>query len=88
MLGATAWQIIALLSRNVLGLVIAGAVFASIASWLAIDQWLAGFAYRTAMNPLVFVVASIAAMAIAYTTIALQSYKTAQSDPSVSLRFE
>jgi hypothetical protein len=34
------------------------------------------------------VVATLAALGIAYATVALQSYKTAQSDPSLSLRFE
>jgi putative ABC transport system permease protein len=87
-LGATAGQIIGLLSRNILWLVLAGAFVASAISWLAIDEWLTGFAYRTDMNPLAFVVASLAALLIAYATIALQSYKTAQSDPSQSLRFE
>jgi putative ABC transport system permease protein len=87
-LGATAWQIIALLSRNILWLVVAGALVASAVSWLAIDQWLTGFAYRTGINPLAFLVASLGALLIAYATIALQSYKTAQSDPALSLRFE
>jgi putative ABC transport system permease protein len=87
-LGATAAQIIGLLSRSVLLLVLAGALVACAVSWLAIDQWLTGFAYRTSMNPLAFVVSSLAALLIAYATIALQSYKTAQSDPSLSLRFE
>ncbi|MDY6983382.1 MAG: FtsX-like permease family protein, partial [Pseudomonadota bacterium] len=87
-LGATAAQIIGLLSRSVLMLVIAGALVACAASWLAINEWLTGFAYRASMNPMAFVIASLAALAIAYATIALQSYKTAQSDPSLSLRFE
>ncbi|HWK54181.1 MAG TPA: FtsX-like permease family protein [Hyphomicrobiales bacterium] len=87
-LGATALQIIALLSRSVLWLVLAGAVVACALSWLAIDQWLTGFAYRAGINPLAFVIASLAALLIAYGTIALQSYKTAQADPSGSLRFE
>jgi putative ABC transport system permease protein len=87
-LGATTGQIIGLLSRNILWLVFTGAIVASLASWLAIDTWLSNFAYRTAINPLAFVVATLAALGIAYATVALQSWKTAQSDPSLSLRFE
>lgn len=87
-LGATSSQIIGLLSRSVLMLVLGGALVACATSWLAIDQWLTGFAYRTSMNPLAFVVSSLAALLIAYATIALQSWKTAQSDPSLTLRFE
>src|SRR5690606_37811231 len=39
-LGATARQIITLLSRNILWLVFGGAVVASAIAWLAIDEWL------------------------------------------------
>lgn len=87
-LGATAAQIIALLSRNILWLVFAGALVASVVSWLAIDEWLSGFSYRAGINPLAFVVATLSALFIAYATVALQSYKTAQSDPTLSLRYE
>jgi putative ABC transport system permease protein len=87
-LGSSTSQIIAFLSRDVLALVLTGAFVASAVSWLAIDQWLASFAYRAGIDPLAFVVSSIAALVIAYGTIALQSYRTAQSDPAVSLRYE
>lgn len=87
-LGATARQIIGLLSRNILYLVCAGAIVASVMSWLAIDEWLSGFAYRGAINPLAFVAATLVALLVAYATVALQSYKTAQSDPALSLRYE
>jgi putative ABC transport system permease protein len=87
-LGATAAQIIALLSRNILWLVLGGAVVASFAAWLAIDEWLSGFAYRTSINGMAFVLATLVALAVAYITVALQSWRTAQSDPSLSLRHE
>jgi putative ABC transport system permease protein len=87
-LGASAGQIVALLSRNILKLVLVGAVTASVIAWLAIDEWLSGFAYRAGIDPLAFVVATLGALVIAYATIALQANKTARSDPSVSLRYE
>lgn len=87
-LGASAAQIIVLLSRNILLLVVAGAVAASIGAWFAIDQWLSGFAYRAAINPMVFIVSTIVAAAVAFVTIALQSYSTARADPADALRYE
>ncbi|MBN1238657.1 MAG: ABC transporter permease [Gammaproteobacteria bacterium] len=87
-LGATAAQIIWLLSRNVLLLILAGAVLASVIAYLAVDEWLAGFAYRAPVNPLVFGVATLVAAAVAYVTIALQSYRTAHDDPVDALRYE
>jgi putative ABC transport system permease protein len=87
-LGATAAQIVWLLSRNVLSLIIAGAVLASIVAYFAVDEWLAAFAYRAPINPLMFVVATLVAAAVAYVTIGLQSYGTAHDDPVDALRYE
>jgi putative ABC transport system permease protein len=87
-LGASAWQIITLLSRPILILVLVAAVLASVLAYLAIDEWLASFAYRAAINPLMFVVAALAAAVVAFATVALQAYKTANSDPVEALREE
>jgi putative ABC transport system permease protein len=87
-LGASSWQIIALLSRKVLDLVLAGALLGSLLAWLAINKWLSSFAYRAGIDPLAFVIATLAALAIAYATIALQSYKAARGDPAQALHYE
>lgn len=87
-LGSTTSQIILLLAKNVLALVVIGAVIASLISWYAMLQWLAGFAYTTSINPLVFVFSALLAAAVAYITLALQSFKTARADPVLALRFE
>jgi putative ABC transport system permease protein len=87
-LGASSLQIILLLARNILVLVLAGAVVASIGAYFAIDEWLAGFAYRADVNPMVFVASTVVAAAVAFATIALQSYGTARADPADALRYE
>ncbi|MEO6080552.1 MAG: FtsX-like permease family protein [Steroidobacteraceae bacterium] len=85
-LGATAWQIVGLLARRILVLVLVAAVLASVASYFAIDEWLAGFAYRAGINPLIFVFAALAAGAVAFAMVAAQSWRTANADPVHSLR--
>jgi len=85
-LGATTWQIIALLARRILLLVVIAAVLASVIAYFGIDKWLTGFAYRARINPLVFVLAAAAAAAVAFATVALQSYRTASADPVDGLR--
>ena len=87
-LGASAGQIIYLLSRSILSLVLIGAVVGCIAAYFAIDYWLGNFAYRADMTLLPYLIATITALFIAYTTVALQSYKTAQADPVDALRYE
>jgi putative ABC transport system permease protein len=85
-LGATAWQIITLLSRRILLLVLIASALAAIVSYFAIDEWLTGFAYRAGINPLIFVLAALVAALVAFVTVALQSYKTASADPVEALR--
>ena len=87
-LGATPVQIILMLSRAALVLVLIASVLASAAAYLAVNQWLNGFAYRAAINPLVFVTATVVVIAVAFITIALQSYRTARSNPIQALRYE
>jgi putative ABC transport system permease protein len=87
-LGASASQIILMLAGKILWLVLAGSVIASIIAYYAIDEWLSGFAYRMGTNPLVFLVSAAIVIAVAYMTVALQSYKTAQSNPAVTIRYE
>jgi putative ABC transport system permease protein len=86
-LGATSWQIVLLLARRILVLVVVAAMLASVAAYFAIDEWLVGFAYRAGINPLIFVLAAVVAATVAFTTVALQSWKTASADPVHSLRY-
>ncbi|HEV7607970.1 MAG TPA: FtsX-like permease family protein [Steroidobacteraceae bacterium] len=87
-LGASTLTIILLLARRVLVLIAAGAVVASIIAWLAMQEWLAGFAYRASLNPAYLLLAALGAGAVALLTIALQSWRTAHGDPIEALRYE
>jgi putative ABC transport system permease protein len=87
-LGASTLAIILLLARRVLVLIGAGAVVASIAAWLAMQEWLSGFAFRTGFNPGYLLLAALGAGAVALLTIALQSWRTARGDPIEALRYE
>jgi putative ABC transport system permease protein len=85
-IGATTWQIIVLLARRILVLVVVAAVLASVIAYFGIDEWLTGFAYRTRINPLIFVLSAVTAAAVAFGTVTLQSYRTASADPVEGLR--
>ena len=87
-MGATTWQIIIMLSRRILLLVLGGAVIASLVAYYAMDEWLSGFAYRTGIDPWVFLLSAVVAAAVAFITVALQSYKTANANPVEALRYE
>jgi putative ABC transport system permease protein len=87
-LGASILQIILMLARNILWLVLAGSIVASIVAYYAIDEWMAGFAYRTDIHLWVFFASAAIVIAVAFITIALQSYKTARTNPALTLRYE
>ena len=87
-LGSSTWQIILLLSKGILLLVLGGAVIASFLSYYAMDEWLTGFAYRTNIDPWVFLLSAAVAAVVAFATVALQSFKTAGANPVNALRYE
>jgi putative ABC transport system permease protein len=87
-LGASTLSIILLLSRRVLWLIGAATVVASIVAWLAMQQWLSGFAYRDTLNPSYLLLAALGVGAVALLTIAMQSWRTAHGDPVEALRYE
>ena len=86
--GARTGQIIALLAHRTVYLVLGAAVVASVLAYLVMKAWLQNFAFRTGINPLIFVTAGLAGLAIAYLTVVLQSMKTARAHPVTSLRHE
>ena len=90
-LGASSGGIILLLFRNILGLVACAAAIASVLSFWAVGRWLESFYYRIELlgpNLLLFAVAALLAIIVAFVTMALQSFKTAQANPILALRHE
>ena len=87
-LGASALQIILMLSRKILWLVLAGSVVASMVAYYAMDEWLTGFAFRAGINTLVFLISASVVIAVAFITIALQSYRIATANPADMIQVE
>ncbi len=90
-LGASAIQIITMLAKKTLWLVLAGSVAAAIIAYFALDEWLAVFAYKMnilGISLIVYPLAALLVIAVAFITITLQSYRIAQSDPALTIRYE
>jgi putative ABC transport system permease protein len=87
-LGATEWQIVLLLGKHFLKLVgIAGLVAVPFA-FLVARGWLEGFAYRTPVTAIPFLLAVGLAVLVAALTVSFRSYKAALANPVKSLRSE
>jgi len=87
-LGASPVTLFNLLSKEFLQLVLIAMVIASPLAWLAMNSWLQNYAYKVAISWWMFVIAGIAAIAIALATVSFQAIKAALANPVKSLRTE
>jgi len=87
-MGATAVNIVGLLSKDFVKLVLIGFVIAVPIAWYAMNRWLADFAYRIEIGAGVFLLAGTAAVLIALATVSWQSLRAAMANPVESLRTE
>ena len=89
-LGASAQQIIGLLSKEFVILILIASLIAVPASWYFIDQWLNNFAYQISIqnNWLLFVSSGLAVGVIVFFTVGLKTYRAAVSNPTESIRYE
>jgi len=87
-LGASVIRIVYLLSTNFTRLILIAMVIAIPIAWYAIHSWLQGFAYHVGIGWGIFVLASFAALMIAWLTVGYESIKAAVANPVDSLRTE
>ncbi len=87
-LGASVASVLALLSIDFLRLVLIALVIATPVAYWAMDQWLADFAYRIDIEWYIFLLAGVAAAAMAFLTVAGQTMRAALANPVKSLRSE
>lgn len=87
-LGATTGQLVFTLIKPQIILVALASIAASVVSFRVMGEWLSNFAYRTPIEVWIFLAASVTVSLIAFITMALQTTKTAQSNPVFALRSE
>jgi hypothetical protein len=77
-----------LLSYGFTKLIMIAIVIAIPLSWYMVSKWLNGFAYHIQVGWSIFLVASIAALIIAWCTVSYESIRAALTNPVKSLRTE
>jgi putative ABC transport system permease protein len=87
-LGANVANIVGILSRQFLLLVSLGIMVAIPLTWYFLSGWLESFAYRIQISWVVFLLASVIALLIAFLTVGSQSLKAATMNPVKALRSE
>lgn len=87
-LGASVPGIFVLLSREFTKWVVLANFIAWPVAYYFINKWLQNFEYRISMNVWIFILSSLAVLAIALLTISYQIIKSASCHPADSLRYE
>ena len=87
-LGASTSHLVILVSREFLLLVLVASVVAWPIAYYLMRDWLSGFAYRTSLTVVPFVVSAMMALIIAFVTVSIQAVRAAHANPIDALRDE
>ena len=85
-LGASVQQVVRILSTDFLKLVMLALVLSVPLAWIASNQWLQNYPYRTPLNWKLFASGAILVIAVAFFTISFQAIRAAVSNPVKSLK--
>lgn len=87
-LGASMRQILGMLSKDFARLLVIAFVVAVPIAYFAAEGWLSDFAYRSQLDPWIFIIAGLIASTIAILTISYQSVKAASINPVKAIQYE
>jgi len=87
-LGASVSGIVILLSRTFIKWVLIANVAGWPVAYFIMRRWLQGFAYRTDMTPLTFILSGALTFGIAFLTVSYQAIRAARTNPVQSLKYE
>ncbi len=87
-LGASVPQVVALLTRDFTRLIMVAFLIAAPAAYVLMQRWLEDFVYRIDLQLWTFAAAGIAALFVAWATVAYQTFRAANTDPVRALRYE
>jgi putative ABC transport system permease protein len=87
-LGAETRQVIAMFLLVFMKIFVIACVVATPIAYLMADKWLAGFAYRSTISPMIFAISLIGLLLITLITVSYETWKAARTNPVNSLRSE
>ena len=87
-LGATVFQMVALLSRPFAALVAVAFVLAAPIGWMGMNAWLETFAYRTTLGMGSILAAGAMVLVLALSAVSIQTIRAARTNPTETLRSE
>jgi putative ABC transport system permease protein len=86
--GANSIEIIRMLLKDIIPWIMIAFLISCPLVWYIMTGWLKNFAFRTNINPWIFVFSALISFGVAAITITLQSWKAASKNPVETLRYE
>jgi putative ABC transport system permease protein len=86
--GASIQVVLSLLSKEVMYLIMISSLIAYPIAYFGSKYWLAGFADKVKISPLIYVLATLVALAVGWISISYQTIKAANYNPARALRIE
>ena len=86
--GPSVAGLVVLLTKEFTRLVMMAFVLAGPVAYFAMNRWLESFAYRVEVGPMVFVVALVSVLVIAWMSVSYQAFRAARANPVQSLKYE
>lgn len=87
-LGANEVLITFLLSKEFIVLLISAMVITMPLAWYLSEKWLQNYAYRTSIDPAIFIIGFLITFLVTFLTISYQTIKAAKTNPVDTLRSE
>jgi len=87
-LGASLFNIVRLLSVDFTRTIMIAVLIAIPLAWWAVNRWLESFAYHIQIGWLIFAMAPLATLIIAWLTVSYESLKAAVTNPVKSLKMD
>lgn len=86
--GATFWDLLTLLNREVIAVIGVSFLIALPIAYLLAEQWLQGYAYRVSHTPSYYVLAGALVLAVTVLTVSYHAVRAARMNPVDALRYE
>ncbi len=87
-LGASQTDLVTMLSKEFIALVLIAFAIGIPFGYYLMNNWLESFAYRTNLDALIFIVAGVITLAIAWGTVSFEALRAARENPVDSLKNE